>query len=55
MFRKCKYCHTEFNGKGDFCSDVCEIKNYASEVVILEKDIINLETKEELPQDSENF
>ena len=50
MFRKCKFCNSDFKGTGYFCSDVCEIKNHASEVVTYEKDTITLEIKEEFDQ-----
>lgn len=55
MFKKCKYCNNLFIGSGYFCSDVCEIKNHASENMISEKDTIAPETKEEFAQDSKNL
>ena len=37
----------EFNGSGYFCSDVCEIRNYASHIMIRESVTITPENKEE--------
>lgn len=48
MYKKCKYCNTTFNGTGNFCSDMCEIKNHASEVVPYETYTISPEIKEEV-------
>ena len=55
MFRKCKYCNREFFGKEYFCSELCEIKNYASEIRIYEKHTITPETKEEFNRDREGL
>ena len=37
MFKECKHCGTTFEGMGYFCSDMCEIKNHASEVILREE------------------
>jgi len=48
MFKKCQHCGSIFKGTGNFCSDMCEIKNYTPVVVRLETKSITPETKEEL-------
>ncbi len=51
MFKKCRYCNAYFKGEGHFCSDMCEIKNHAPEVIRLVKETISsLEIKKELSE-----
>ena len=50
MFKKCQHCGSTFKGAGNFCSDMCEIKNHASEIVAFKPDIITTEIKEGLNQ-----
>lgn len=54
MFNKCKYCNSVFKGVGYFCSDACEIKNHASEIMMFKNTPIH-ETKEELTQVKEEL
>ncbi len=55
MFKKCKYCGSAFKGTGYFCSDMCEIKNHASEVMTYKKDTITTETKKEFDRVEEGL
>jgi len=55
MLRKCKYCNKEFFGKEYFCSDLCEIKSHTPQDTRLKRDIIPIETKEELSEKPINY
>ena len=50
MFKKCKYCNSAHKEEGYFCSDECEIKNHASELMAFRNNPVSAETKEEISE-----